>query len=574
MRRIVLCAVLATALSAPCAQAQNERPIREVWALTNARIVVAPGRVIERGTVVVRDGRIAAVGANVAVPADAYPLDASGLSVYPGLIDAATGIGLPRIGAQGGGGSGGGGQAAQSDGSELRPTRLSSDDFTARDADLEALRAAGFTTLGLAFEGGILPGRAAAVSTGSTASGERVLRAPVAQQAAFGTARGVYPATLMGTLAHLRQSFHDAAHMRAASAAFARDPGSLRRPLETDDMRAVAAAGARELPVWIAASRENDLRRALDLGNELNLDFRIIGAQEGYRMTGDLARHGHPVMVSLDFPRPAQVTGRAFEMRVAPLGGGESGSADADSAVMRQVRGNAASLVAAGVPVALVSHGISRPAEFSERIREAISAGLPAEEALRALTITPARLLGLERAVGTVEVGRLANLVVVEGELFSRDGRIRHVFVEGRHYEPRAPARARGDAVPPSGPLRPDAPRPPEPARIAGVANAEGSWAALATAQGQTLAFTLTIRQQGSRLSAELSSDAGTSTLVGEATETGIVLRGQVLFSPDVPPTDVVVSATVDGDRMSGVADAAGIGSTDFNATRTPGGSR
>jgi imidazolonepropionase-like amidohydrolase len=572
MKKALLCAVLATALAAPCAYAQNERPTREVWALTNARIVVAPGRVIERGTVVVRDGRIEAVGPRVTAPVDAFPLDLDGLTVYAGLIDAASAIGLPRIGAQGGGP--GGGQAAGSDGSEIRPSRLASDEFGARDADLEALRAVGITTVGLAFDGGILPGRAAAVTTGSVEDAARSIRAPVAQQVAFGTARGAYPTTLMGTLAHIRQTFHDAAHARASAAAFARDPGSVRRPAETDDMRAVAAAGAREIPVWIAASRENDLRRALDLGRELNLDVRLLGAQEGYRMTSELARHGQPVLVSLDFPRAPQVTGRAFEMRVTPLGGGDDAAARADSAVMRQVRGNAATLTAAGVPVALVSHGLARPAEFMDRVREAIAAGLPADEALRALTVTPARVLGLERAVGTVEAGRLANLVIVEGELFARDARIRHVFVDGRRYEPRPPARTRPDAVPPAGPLRPDAPRPPEPVTIVRVASVDGTWAALAVAQGQTLGFTLRLRQEGDRVSGELTSDAGTSTMVGDLTGDRLVLRGQVLVSPDLPPTGVTISATVEGDRMTGVAETTGLGTADFTATRSPGDNR
>jgi hypothetical protein len=183
-------------------------------------------------------------------------------------------------------------------------------------------------------------------------------------------------------------------------------------------------------------------------------------------------------------------------------------------------------------------------------------------------------VLGLERAVGTVEAGRLANLVIVEGELFARDARIRHVFVDGRRYEPRPPARTRPDAVPPAGPLRPDALRPPEPVTIVRVASVDGTWAALAVAQGQTLGFTLRLRQKGDRVSGELTSDAGTSTMVGDLTGDRLVLRGQVLVSPDLPPTGVTISATVEGDRMTGVAETTGLGTADFTATRSPGDNR
>lgn len=448
MRRATLCAVLATALLAPCAWAQNERPAREAYALTNARIVVAPGRVIERGTVVLRDGRIAAVGAQVRVPADAYAMDLSGLTIYPGLIDAASSFALPRVGPPpGAGGPGGGGGAAGGDSEsrerEIQPARLASDAFAARAADLEALRAVGITTVGLAFDGGVLPGQVAVLSVGSGPASSLVLRAPAAQQAAFGTVRGQYPTTLMGTLAYLRQRFLDAEHHRRVTAAFARDPASVRRPEHSPELQALAPAAARELPVWIAAGRENDLRRALALGRELNLDYRLLGAQEGYRLAAELAREGRPVLVSLDFPRPDQVTGRAFELHVAPLSGAEAAAAAADSAALREVRANAAALVRAGVPIALVSHGLARPADFRERIREAIAAGLSADEALRALTLTPARVLGLERALGSIEPGKLANLVVVEGDLFAADAPVRHVFVEGTHFEIRTPP-ARG----------------------------------------------------------------------------------------------------------------------------------
>src|SRR5690606_25445868 len=99
MTRSVFCAVLAVGVAfagASSARAQTEPAHPEAYAVTNARIVVSPGRVIERGTVVIRQGRIEAVGPAVAVPPDAYTLDASGLTVYPGLIDAATGVGMPR----------------------------------------------------------------------------------------------------------------------------------------------------------------------------------------------------------------------------------------------------------------------------------------------------------------------------------------------------------------------------------------------------------------------------------------------------------------------------------------------
>ena len=443
-------AALAAALAAGSPlSAQVGTPPPNSYALTNVRIVAAPGRVIERGTIVVRDGRITAVGAQAAVPADVQVVDLNGHTVYAGLIDAASHLGLPRAQAdQGGGGRGGPPAAAQptqfatgraaagrTEIPEIQPTRLAAEVAQLRDADLEVLRAQGITVVGLAFDPAIIGGQTAVVSLSGTSIDSTTLRSPAAVQIGLTTRRGGYPTTLMGTLAYLEQAFSDAVYQQRVSDAFDRDPTRGPRPVRDADREALMPAAARKMPVLITASRENDLIRAVSLAKRVNLDYTIVGAQEGYRTSALLAKEARPVVLSLEFPRPDGVTGRAFELNVAPLSGRDSAKIGADSAVARQVRGNAAALVKAGVPIALSSFGLQRPADFRERVRNAIDAGLPADEALRALTVTPARLLGIERAAGTIDVGKLGNLVVTQGDLFDRNGRIRHVFVEGRKFD-------------------------------------------------------------------------------------------------------------------------------------------
>src|SRR5688500_9130535 len=104
--------------------------------------------------------------------------------------------------------------------------------------------------------------------------------------------------------------------------------------------------------------------------------------------------------------------------------GVDSAKIQADTAAAVALRGNAAALFKAGIPIALTSYGLDRPRDFRDRIIASITAGLPADEALRALTVTPARALGLDRVLGTIETGKLANLVVTNGDLFSRSTRI------------------------------------------------------------------------------------------------------------------------------------------------------
>jgi imidazolonepropionase-like amidohydrolase len=240
----------------------------------------------------------------------------------------------------------------------------------------------------------------------------------------------------MGTLAYIEQAFRDADHLLHVKAAAERDPAAGPRVPHDAESRALGAAARRQMPAWFFVTRANDIRRAKKLGDQLKLDYYFAGAQEGYQAIDQFDRT-RPVIVSLNYPRVTAVTGRGLELRVTPMSGVDSAKIKADSAAALALRGNAAALFRAGIPVALSSYGLERPRDFRDRIMASIAAGLPADEALRALTVTPARVLGLERVLGTVESGKLANLVVTDGDLFSRNTRIRHVFVEGQKFDVR-----------------------------------------------------------------------------------------------------------------------------------------
>jgi imidazolonepropionase-like amidohydrolase len=457
-------AALATAFTA--ASGQNINPnasppgARPDYALTNVRIVTAPGRVIERGTVLTRDGRIAAVGANVTVPAGVVRLDLTGHTVYPGLIDAATSIGLPSptrelpdaadAAPAGGGRGGGGGRGAAGQGGrgvplgrgaappppvvlpELDASAEAADMFAPTEDQLKAFRAGGVTTVGLVFRGGIFPGRVGAALTGMREGSRLSLRSSAAQEVSFGTKRGGYPGTLIGSLAFVKQSYLDAQYEARIEKAFkAGTPGA--RPSNDPFRRALIPAATNEMPSWFIASSERSILRVNEIVGELGLKSPIVvGAEEGFRAVSALKAAGATAVVSVNFPSADSTTGRIY----LAYGSGRSGTAPpADSAAVREVRANAATLAKAGIPVALASYGGESGATFRDRIRLAIEAGMSTDDALRAATVTPAAVLGVTSAVGTIEAGKLANLVVVTGnDLFATGNPIKHVFVEGRLY--------------------------------------------------------------------------------------------------------------------------------------------
>jgi imidazolonepropionase-like amidohydrolase len=464
MVRGILSGLALSALVAPAVQAQGDpgpgRPPGAVsadYALTNVRIVAAPGRVIDRGTVLIRNGRIAAVGSQVTIPGGVVTMDLSGHSVYPGLIDAASTIGLPSAyrpiptadaasGGRGGRGGGGGGRGGNPAGlvptvnvapiaqtfpaPEVDAQAEAVDMFAPTPEQLKSLRAGGITTVGLVFDGGLFPGRVGAALTGGMDESRLALRADAAQQVSFGTRRGGYPSTGIGAIAYVRQSLLDAQYEARLDKAFkAGIPGA--RPSNEPFTRALVPAATNEMPAWFVASPERAINRVGEITKELGIKSPVVvGAQEGFRVIPSLKAMGATAVVSLNWPNPNTVTGATFR---DPVGGGTVPANG--QAGMAEVRGNAAALVKAGVPVALASFGGETGPTFRDRIRSSIEAGLSADEALRAVTVTPAQLLGITAAVGTIEVGKLANLVVVPGnDLFASGAAIKHVFVEGRLY--------------------------------------------------------------------------------------------------------------------------------------------
>ncbi len=458
-------AAMPLAFAAALAQAPSPSaapaPIKADYALTNVRIVTAPGKVIEKGTVLTRDGRIAAVGATVTIPAGVVRMDLSGHTVYAGLIDAATSIGLPSVsralptaaaaaaapagggrgGAGGPGGGRGAGPAARNNAApppppivpELDAGAEAADMFAPTDDQLKAFRAGGVTTVGLVFQGGLFPGRIGAALTSSPEAGRLPLRAAVAQEVAFGTNRnGAYPGTGIGAVAYIRQAYLDAQYEARLEKAFkAGVPGA--RPSNDRFQRALMPAAGNEMPSWFVASKEREMIRVAEIAKEMGVKNPVVvGAQEGWRAIPYLKSTGATAIVSLLWPSADSVTGREF----LAVGSGRSGVAPpADAAATAQVRGNAAALAKAGIPVALASYGGESGVTFRERIRSTIEAGMSPDDALRAATVTPAALLGITSMVGTIEVGKLANFVVVSGnDLFASGSPIKHVFIEGRIY--------------------------------------------------------------------------------------------------------------------------------------------
>lgn len=418
-----LCFCGATALAAP-----NTAPpagLREgtfrVDALTNARIVVSPQTVIDKGTLVLRDGTIAAVGADVPVPADARVWDCSGKTLYPGLIDAYGELSadVSKSGVKDGAGAAywNPNVVPQVDAARL---------YTSDTATNKKLRSQGVTARLLAPSAGIIKGTSVLVSTADGPARDVILGEQVALHLKLTTSRGSsgYPNSPMGAYTLVRQAFYDAGWYGQAWEAFAQHP-DLERPERSDALATLGHYLGRKPLVMIDASDELYVLRADRLADEFNLNAIVRGSGHEYRRVDDVKATGRAVIVPLDFPKPPNVATPEAAMNV-PL-----------ERLMHWdlAPENPARLAQAGIKIAFTSHGLRDSGSFLAAVRKAAKRGLDPKAALAALTITPAELFGASQRLGTLEAGKAANLVVTDGELLDEKTKVLETWVDGTRHE-------------------------------------------------------------------------------------------------------------------------------------------
>ena len=471
--------VAMVAMTVPFLRVSGQMPVRAPrYAITNARIVTAAGPVIDKGTVVMREGIIEDVGAAVTAPADALLVDGTGLVVYPGMIDMSnssvvevrtTTTQAPPA-APAAGGRGRGAVVATPDSvtwadqeREARARYLHPDVDAASLVELDGddvrrLAAAGITTALAVPSQGIIRGQSALVNltappdpaeTSALATYRRgavVVRSPVAQHVVFatggqGAGGGGYPGALLGVIAFARQSFYDAQWQKEARAFADRNKSAVFGGFEpARDARAPALE--RKVPVAFEAGEQREILRALAFAKEFNLDPIIVGGAEAGSVIDDLKAAKAAVIVSASFQAAGTPAGRG-----GGGGGGGRGGGDADTPVrITRMRQNAAKVPAAlekaGIPFAFTVGGLQSPAEFVRSVARTVKeGGLAEDSALKALTINAARLAGAAERLGTIEKGKMANVIVTDGNLFDAS-RIRHVFVAGWPVDIEAAAQA------------------------------------------------------------------------------------------------------------------------------------
>lgn len=428
----IICVLGASAI----ATAQTVAPV----AIRNARIVPVSGAPIDGGTIVLANGLIKAVGTKVDVPAEAVVIDGTNLTVYPGLIDAFSDLGMAAPTPPPAPGGGSGSPRAAIRGPEDRPGSTpwvqAAEEFRADDRKIETWRNGGVTTVVTAPRGGIFPGQAAVVNLNGQRREEAVVRGAVAVPLSMSppAGGGTFPGSTMGVVAYVRQVFLDTRYTADVARRYEQDPRGKARPEHDRTVRALQTALQAKLPFLLPAGNQMQIDRMIALAREFDVPVVLYGAQEGYAAAARLARAKVPVLVSAKWPEKSKDADPDTDETLDTL------------EVRDRAPGTPAALAGQNVPFAFYSDGLSGPGEFLENVRKAVKAGLPADAALRALTLGAAQIYGVQDRLGSLEAGKIANLIVVQGDLLGDKSSVKHVFVDGRRFEIPADAGAQPTA--------------------------------------------------------------------------------------------------------------------------------
>lgn len=401
MKKQLLGAACATLLAAIPAHAQTV-------AITGGTVYPISGPAIQNGTVLMRDGKIIAVGADVAVPSGAQRIDATGKIVTPGFIDASTTLGLVEIGGEPST------RDANAKGTDAIAASFRSwDGLNSESVMWAPARNEGITSAVVAPSGGLVSGEAAVVDLADGTAAEMIRRAPVAMFAQIDNPRGAQTGARGELIGRIRNLIEDVKFYQAHRSDYDRSASrSLSAPRA--DLEAMIPVVEGKLPLAIDADRVDDIEAALRLAKEFNLKIMIVGGAEAWLAANDLAAAHVPVLA------------------------GAMNNIPTSFQTLNQRQENLGILSKAGVPVAIIGNNGDGDEElFNVRnvkyeAGNAVAYGMTHDAALRAVTLGPAEMFGVADHVGSLQPGRDANVVIWSGDPFEFSTHAEHVYIHGR----------------------------------------------------------------------------------------------------------------------------------------------
>ena len=576
-----LSALLALALLGLPVWGQDHQPsLTGCHAIKGVTVITEPGQQVENATVILRAGRIAKVqGADNPIPDDADVLDATGSTVVAGFVLAGAEIEGPkkpeeteRSGRSSSSPKDAAATPSDPDRLGLHPEHRASEWIQESPFEGKDWLKQGVTAVLLKPKGSMIQGQGSLVSCGPGLGIDRILLPDCTMHVSFRSGRRGYPYSLMGVVAALRQAYLDAERYQTWARAFEKDRNAVAPPPMSPGYTALSEARENEVPTVFQVRRPGDVARGMQMAKEFDLNPWFMGGSPLIRGSGSLPKDGAIAFLDLDVAEPRQVLNRhrvedgpdsepsEKDLKKLPEGEALKEAAEREAAEEWRRLGphiqGSHKLTEGGARLAFAA---DKPLKVLENVRRQMNYGLTADQALAALTTTPAALLGAANFVGKVAPGYTGNVVVLDKAPFEEKARILHVFCDGERFDLPKPKEKKSD--------KEDEGKATEvPEDQAGLA---GTW----LIERENRNSTLTLKWGTDGWTGEWESEGpGPSLAVDSISYDEGTLVANCTMTMEEDSVEVIVTGEMDDkfENISGTIKFGSWGETPFKATKKP----
>jgi hypothetical protein len=532
---------------------KGERRVTGTYALTNATVITSPGKSISGATILIKNGLIDGIGNNIKIPSEAQVIEADSLFIYPGFIDGAgnAGVGKPSEAER----------PANFDPSNppdeiagITPWRNVLDYYDPKSNQVHDWRKVGFTISQIIPEGGMLPGKTAIVTYGGKES-SNILVQNSSLHARFrsaGGGRGMYPGTQMGMMAKFRDIYKNAELSQKHQALFASNSG-IKRPEMNKTIESFYPVLDKKIPVSFEVSNDLEIRRVLTLQKENGFRLILVGVSDVEPVINEIKAANSHVLLGFKLPND-----KTANTNMDDLSDEMKARTQKIKDSYLQILKQASVLETAGIPFGFTTMG-STSSDMFKNLRLMIENGLSEDAALAALTLNPASMLGIQKFAGSIEKGKLANLVILTGPLFSEDSQVKHVIADGYIFDYEIKSKKSNGNGSENGK----------------VSNIAGIWEYISDTPAGSSGGIMEIRKEGDSYKGVISYDNPSGNGKASSEMNNIVLSGSNLsFTFNVAAGGMALEVNVNGeinsDQFSGNMSLSEYGSFPLNATKKP----
>lgn len=532
----------------------GERRVTGTYAIKNATITTAPGKTISGATILIKNGLIEAVGPNVRIPNEAQVIEGDSLYIYPGFIDGASNSGVSKP-ADPERPSNFDPSNPPDENAGITPWRNVLDNFDFKNSQISDWRKSGFTIAQIIPDGGMLPGKASIVVLGGNAS-TNILAQNTALNAKFrsvGGGRGAYPGTQLGIMAKFRDLYKNAEYSAQHQRLFASNSG-LNRPEMNKTLQAFYPVIDKSIPIMFEVTNDLEIRRALSLQKENGFRLVLVGVTEADMVINEIKAANAQVLLSMKLPDD-----KITKAKTEDLSDEMKGRTDRAKEAYENILKQAGLLEKAGIPFGFTSIG-GKSSDLTKNLKLMVDNGLSENAALAALTTNPANILGISKFAGTIEKGKLANMVIFTEPLFSEETHIKHVVADGYIFDYEIKTKKAGNG---NGDVE------------NGTAKIAGEWEYTSDTPAGSSGGLMNIKNEGDSYKGTITyaNPSGNGTATSEMNN--ISISGNYLtFSFEVAAggmsLEVSVAGDINEDQFSGNMSLADFGSYPLNATKKP----